>query len=384
MHSLPLLYAFLPLPLSLLLFLTSFVNDIFQSLQVTLLQFALVLGILTVTMPLSEEFMLLLDKLPAWYKRKTAEEKECFFDRFLSKVKIPYFFFAWLFIFVAYLPVFLAWWPGNFVYDAAFQLNEVISGSYQTHHPLLHTLLMGWAYNLGKSWGDVSSGYQLYTLLQMLVLSSAFAYCSNYLYKKRIPRCFRIGVLLWFALFPLHAIFAISSTKDILFAAFFLYLTIFLIRLFYDKEHFKWYSYAGIISSGILCVLMRNNAIYAILAGGIVILLFAKSNWKTNVRTILLLLTIFIGSNAINSGLIAATNARDADSYKESLSVPLQCLARVASYHRSELDDSLYNEICMYIREEDIGFYNPYLADEVKYKANEDLLKENIFNFFKL
>lgn len=359
------------------------VNDIFSSTQTTLLQFALVFGFLFITMPLSEEILLLLDRLPAWYSRNTESSDSCL-ERFFAKTKIPYFFWVWLFIFLSYIPIFLGWWPGNFVYDAPFQMSEVIYGTYQTHHPLLHTLLMGWAYNLGRSCGDASSGYQLYTLIQMLILSGAFAYCANYLHKKRMPKCFRIGVILWFAWFPLHAIFSISSTKDIMFSAFFLCLIVFMVRLLYDKECFKWYSYMGLIINGILCVLMRNNALYSILAGGVIILIFQKEKWQARVRIVLLLLAIVIGSNAINTGLIAATDATDTDSYRESLSVPLQCLARVASYRNEDLASELYDEICMYIREEDIEKYNPYLADHVKYLANEDLLRENFVNFVKL
>ena len=80
-------------------------------------------------------------------------------------------------------------------------------------------------------------------------------------------------VLLWFAWFPMHAVFAVSCTKDVLFAAFFLYFTVFLVRLVFDGEAFAWYSYGGMVASGVLSVLMRNNALYAILAGGVVILL---------------------------------------------------------------------------------------------------------------
>ena len=90
------------------------------------------------------------------------------------------------------MPVFLANWPGNFIYDAKYQLSEVVHNSYKTHHPLIHTWLMGTAYKLGVEWGNVSKGFQLYTLLQMLVLSSSFAYGLLYLRKRGMPRLFRV------------------------------------------------------------------------------------------------------------------------------------------------------------------------------------------------
>ncbi len=41
------------------------------------------------------------------------------------------------------IPVFLAQFPGFFVYDAQEELNEVLTRSFSTHHPLLHVLLLG-------------------------------------------------------------------------------------------------------------------------------------------------------------------------------------------------------------------------------------------------
>lgn len=359
-----------------------FLNDIFQSKQVTLLQIGLVFGFLPVTMPLSEEFLLLFDRLRNWCIKKE-EDKPRAIDAFFQKRGWVYFALVWIIIFASYIPIFLACWPGNFVYDAPFQITEVIYGEYETHHPLMHTLLMGWAYNLGISIGDVSTGYQFYTLIQMLVLSGSFAYCVYYLYKKRVPRVFRVGVLLWFALFPMHAVYSVSATKDIMFSAFFLYFAVFLVRLLFDREQFKWYSYAGLIVSGVLSVLLRNNAAYAIIAGGVILVIFEKG-WKQKGRIVGILATVYVLSNVANLGLVAALDAEDTDSYKESLSVPLQCLGRVASYRGDELSEELYNEICMYIPESAFANYNPYLADEVKGPANEELLRENIFNFIKL
>ena len=242
-----------------------FVNDIFQSAQVVWLQLAVMAGLATVTIPVSEEIFLLFDKLNQYGERKC----EC-------GTKKRYFFIVWFLIFVAYLPIFLWSWPGNFVYDAPFQMAEVVWDGYNTHHPLLHTLLMGAAYKFGVSLGDASTGFQFYTLLQMLVLSAAFAYCAHYLYRRGVPRVYRVCVVLWFALFPMHAMFSISATKDVMFAAFFLWFLILVVRLLFDREQFRWYTYAGLVFSGVLSCLMRHNTVYAIVAGTVVIFIFVK------------------------------------------------------------------------------------------------------------
>lgn len=55
-------------------------------------------------------------------------------------------------IFLCWLPVFLAVYPGFFVYDVMEEVNQVVTREFSTHHPLLHVLLLG---------GVVQAGYKL-------------------------------------------------------------------------------------------------------------------------------------------------------------------------------------------------------------------------------
>ena len=358
-----------------------FVNDIFVDAGTVFLQFGLILGIAVATAPLTEELFLFFDRIQSWYEQKMGAGKAS--DS--GNVKNPgiYILIFILLLFLSWIPMFLANWPGNFIYDAKYQISENLTHSYSTHHPLLHTLLMGWAYKLGQTLGNVSAGYRFYTILQMLVLSSAFAYLLVYLYRKNAPRCIRVGVLLWFALFPMHPLFAITSTKDVLFAAFFLYLMMYLVRLLFDKEKFCWHSYVGLIASGMLSMLFRNNGVYAIVVGAVLIAVLAK-RWKERLLIVGLVAVMFCGYQVGNRILIASTHAGSSDTYRESMCLPLQCLARVACYHRDEMKEEDYQEICLYLREEDISSYNPYNADLVKNNANETALRSNTVNFFKL
>lgn len=50
---------------------------------------------------------------------------------------------AFLFILACYVPMFGVAFPGSFAYDVPYQLRQVVTGAYSTHHPLLHTLLLG-------------------------------------------------------------------------------------------------------------------------------------------------------------------------------------------------------------------------------------------------
>lgn len=353
-----------------------YANDIFRSVGETFQQFVMIFFLSFFTIPLMSELFVLVDKAGAWYEKQEKLVPQ-------SPKPIKFFLVEWIIIFASYVPLFLAEWPGNFVFDAKYQIQNVIEGYYNTHHPLIHTLMMGKAYEFGQRLGNVSAGYQFYTLFQMLILSSAFAYFQLYLYKRRVPKCIRICTLIWFTVFPMHALFAISATKDVLCAAFFLYFMIYLIRFLFDKEAFSPYAYAGMIISGILLSLFRNNSFYAVMATGIILLLLGKG-WKRKVVTALIFIAIFAGTELTNAGLIRYTNASTQDNYRESMSVPLQCLARICAYRADEVPEDMYEEICTYIRPIDIPDYNPYLSDSVKNHANEEKLRENTVNFLKL
>ncbi len=354
-----------------------YLNNIFSTVGEGIYQLFLIAGISLLTIPLSAEIFLFTKKANEYVEKKG--------DGQATEAKKPWLYFlcAWGIIFVCYLPIFLANWPGNFVFDAKDQLKDVFFYTHSTHHPLAHTLLMGWAYELGIEMRNVSAGFQFYTLIQMLVLAASFAYCLLYMYKKQIYRGIRIGALLWFGLFPMNALFAISATKDVLCAAFFLFSVIFYIRLFYDKEKFKWYSYVGLIVSNVLLGLFRNNALYAVILFALIGIIMVRG-WKEKIKIFLLLATIYVSVGVCNNALIDSVEARQPDTYRETMSVPLQCLARVACYRQSELPEELYNEICLYIRSFDIPNYNPYNSDGIKNNANESLLKENTLSFFKL
>ena len=80
----------------------------------------------------------------------------------------------WL-ILACYVPMFAITFPGSFAYDVPFQLEQVFTDSYSTHHPLLHTLLMGSLVKLGHHFGNINLGAALYTLVQMAVMAG----CSS-------------------------------------------------------------------------------------------------------------------------------------------------------------------------------------------------------------
>lgn len=275
---------------------------------------------------------------------------------------------AWLFysllIFLCWLPIFLAYYPSVFAYDAEGQLYQVIAKDYSTHHPLLHTLFLGAFFRLGSAVGSYQTGMAVHSVVQMLLMAIAFGRALFWLYEKGTPRWVRILLLLFYGLFPANSILALSTTKDVLFAA--------LVLLFTLKGYGK--NPTGLTKIGetavyvllaALMLLFRNNAVYAF-AVSVPIVYIGLRKQKKYLYTALLVLVVF-GISAF--GLKSATHAKSG-SPREMLSVPLQQMARVRVEAEERINPVMRQELDKYIPEEWVfAAYDPHLADPVKNRA---------------
>ena len=94
-----------------------------------------------------------------------------------SRVRRPawqiWIFYSLLICF-CWLPIFLAYYPSVFAYDAEGQLYQVLASDYSTHHPLLHTLFLGAFFRLGIALGSCSVGMAVHSAVQMALMACAF------------------------------------------------------------------------------------------------------------------------------------------------------------------------------------------------------------------
>lgn len=293
---------------------------------------------------------------------------------------------AWLFyaavIFLCWLPVFLAYYPSVFAYDAEGQLYQVIAHDYSTHHPLLHTLFLGAFFRLGGALGSYSAGMAVHSVAQMLLMSAAFGWALSYLYQKGIARWIRLLLLLFYALFPANSVLSLSTTKDVLFSALVMIHTLCLYRMVCDRGmRIGRKEQAVYIVSAVLMLLFRNNAVYAFVVSVPVMYIglgtkgikAGKQNiWdsrtarKIYLRMVLLILLLF----GLSSLLLKTSTRAQSGSPREMLSVPLQQMARTRVAAEETLDSAMRQELEAYIPSEWVfAAYNPHLADPVKNRA---------------
>ena len=299
-----------------------------------------------------------------------------------SRVRRPawqiWIFYSLLICF-CWLPIFLAYYPSVFAYDAEGQLYQVLASDYSTHHPLLHTLFLGAFFRLGGMIGSYSAGMAVHSIVQMLLMAGAFALVLTYLYEKETARWQRLLLLAFYALFPTNSVLALSTTKDVLFSAFVLLYTMTLYHRACDrKEWMEPKQAAACVILSILLLLFRNNAVYAFLVS-IPFVYAGCRKWcgrggdgkqaGVSKQYLLLSLTALLCFAVCSTGLRMATHAHSG-SPREMLSVPLQQMARTRVMEEQQIEPALRQELEKYIPSEWVfAAYDPHLADPVKNRA---------------
>ena len=284
-----------------------------------------------------------------------------------------------LLLLLCWIPVFLSAYPGYFCYDAHTQLMQYIEGRITAQHPPVHTILLGFIINTVF---NITSSYNIaiavYTLLQMMIISACFTYCIYFMEKYKVLKYIRNASIIYYAFFPVVIMFAMCSTKDSLFSVAVLLSIIFAIEALLDKDKFinsKWLKIRFIIVI-FLALILRNNAICVYIPFLIIYTIVFK-NKKVLLPIASIVLLYIIYTVIICYGFNLPQNGAS-----ESLSVPLQQIARVYNINKDSLTEDEINKIYEYTSDEQLKKYNPACSDQVKRYVN--ISKIGYYKFFTL
>ncbi len=282
------------------------------------------------------------------------------------------------------LPVLLAEFPGFFVYDAQDELNEVLTRSFTTHHPLLHVLLLGGTIALvHKLTGSWNIAIFTYIVIQMLVITLIMTYVLDYLRKRGIGKNSVILWTLYYGVFPTIVMYTLCSSKDGLFSAFLLLMTVLLTELVRDTDGFMSdkKKLVLLLLSAVLMPLMRHNGFYAYLVFIPFALIYFRKKISRNLVGLLMIpVVIYL---IVNAALSAAFTAGYKDN-QEMLTVPIMQMARVYKYSKEEMTEEEKAIITAYIPEKNLDKYTPRVSDLVKVGFNNTLYEQDKKNFWKL
>ena len=289
---------------------------------------------------------------------------------------------SFLFLLLCWLPVFLAVYPGFFVYDAQDEYIQVATRVFSTHHPLVHVLLLGGMIcGVHKLTDSYNLGIACYMVFQMVLAAGIFTFLFSYLRKKGVTRVLRLIGIVWLGLFPTVVMFTLCSAKDALFTLALLLLLVCLLEMGTEAAFFESKGWQSLfVVSGMGMMLLRNNGFYAFLVM-IPVLLFLQK--KRRGRLLFLAVCAVAGCMLVNGGLKAALHADDSE-YQELLTVPIQQLARTYKYAPevfSEEDREVLYEI---LDEEALSLYTPRLSDPVIYRFSNEAFARDKGKYAKL
>lgn len=278
---------------------------------------------------------------------------------------VPLFFCSWLGIWLCWVPVWLAYYPVIMSYDFHSQSLQVFVENIYDRQPVTHTILIALFRDLGIALGSYEAGLALFCQMQQMILSAALGYAVVMIYRLTAGKVWTIITAVLFAVFPVISVFAMCSTKDVLFCAFFVLFFVLMAERSYFSETPKKQLVTDIflVIAGILMILFRNNAWHALLAAAVILLIFSPRREK--LRILIIGAALIIGGPLVRTGIEKTVDASKSPGVEE-YSVIIQCFARVGYIHRDTMSQETFDLIDTYVGEEVWEDYNPAIADGVK------------------
>ena len=286
-----------------------------------------------------------------------------------------------LILFLCWLPVFLAVYPGFFAYDATDELQEVLTGQYVTRHPLLHVLMLGKTVSgIQKLTGSYNIGIGVYVLVQM----AGMAMLLGWTIQQLRTRAGRVCGLLFYGLFPVMPMYVLCTSKDMPYTAGMLAVLVLLCRMqrsghsrrgesevaAADAEmpkagHFPL-STASLPALAfallVMAVFRSNGVIVLVLFLPILFFLVQKSSRKKAV----LLAGVVLGAYVLLQSGLNIVLKPESTNAMESLTVPIQQLARTWNYSPELFSEEDQETLFEILPEESLALYQPKLSDLVK------------------
>lgn len=315
-----------------------------------------------------------------------------------SRSGVQIFLGSLLLFLLAWLPVYLAYYPGICSYDAPVQTGQIVEHYYFDHHPIVHTLLLQAMLWLGSHiFGSMNAGMALYTAVQMLLLAGSMAYGMLVLHRRRVATGRQLAIQLLGMFFPFHWYMSVSMTKDTVFSAFLLLQLVSLMDLLWeDRNAWRPGIRDLLFALGTVgMILFRNNGKYAmivLLAFAFLTFCFGKKARKLWGRLLVVSGAAFCVGLFVLSAVFSATHAEQGDR-REMLSMPIQQLSRCMIYHggvdvlaedddtMDAADKALIND---FILDEAYRDYDPGIADPVKRHTNTYLVRYRSGEFIRV
>lgn len=250
------------------------------------------------------------------------------------------------------------------------------------HHPVFHTMILGYSLKLGRFLLNDNFGLFIYSLTQLLFLAFTLSLTIKYLNENNVNKKIVFIVLLLYCFIPMFPLYAMSGVKDTYYTCFIILYVMKLDKIIRSKQ--EKLSYKEMIQLLLIMFavcLFRNNGIYVLILSFPLILIYSKKYFQT-------LLVIFIGVLAFygtyTKVLLPSLKITDG-SIRETLSIPFQQTARYVKYYNKDLSKNDIKVIDKVLGYETLAKrYNPTISDPVKNEFNKYTTKKELLAYLKV
>ena len=285
-------------------------------------------------------------------------------------------------IVLCWIPVLLAFYPAIISYDGGYQIRDYFFRGNMYHHPFLVTILYTTFYKFGlEVMNSPTLGMFLFSIFQMTFMALIFSYAVKIIdesYKKWLKNI----SLIFYAIFPYNQLFAMMTTKDVIFAGL---MVVFIIKLYKMlDEKYKAADYIFLVIIGVLMLLSRNNSVLILKASLPFIILVLIKNKQNIIKVVSVFLIIIVLYQTINNSLHNSLGKKNDESGLRISSFS-QAVAKLVNEKENELTESEKEKITYYFKDYKklSTVYKSNIADNTAGMMDSKNIMNNKNEFFK-
>lgn len=272
---------------------------------------------------------------------------------------------CFLVLFASYFATLLLSFPGTFSTDSYASIS-ILQGElpWSNAHPVFYTLLIGPFVALGNAVGNMTVGLFAFSLVQLTLMAAVCSYACAWLKKMGMPLLAVFAALAFFAFNPVIARYATTMWKDVPFAITMLLAILQLFEIAITKGAAIQSPRACIKLAllTLLACLLRNNGIYAMAAGVVVLIAVWRKAWKWFMPMMgaIVLAQLISGPFYTSLGI-------EPSPFRESVGIPIQQISAVVA-EDGEMTEEQLEVFSQLVDPEAVAeVYAPYSSNFVKY-----------------
>ena len=289
--------------------------------------------------------------------------------------------FVFVLLLLAWTPYLLSFYPGSIQGDSFSSIRQIIEVGHpnNNHHPVAYTLFLGIFLKIGELFSDYNIGICCYSVVQSVLMALVICRAVSFLQENGAHRIYMAATIVFYALEPLFAAYAISLWKDPLYSALLFLLSIQLYttlrRGSVDRRGF-----IRMLLTALGAAFFRNNGIYVVIVSAAALGIALKNQRKIVVSAFAGIIAFYF---IITSVGYKAWGIKQ--EFVESVGIPIQQMGAVIYYdgNMSEADEEYaYRLMLQWWWKEN---YAPCIVDSIKwnYFFDEDFLEQTKTEFIK-